>query len=146
MNPTEMNGEWCLMMKAIRLSRDHCTTGEGKLTFLQRPCRGCGSTNHSLLTKVDEEDVESDFTYQCRVVDHQRLYPSGDKDEIRISFRLRADAYAWDCQYKLDQALDRLPVLTRADITSTEQPGYFDTFMNRVRSLCIERELTLMRK
>jgi len=144
MNPTEVTGEFYLKMKKIITSRKHLVAGKGRKLFLEQPCRGCGSGDHSLLGISDTTSDISPLEYRCEVIDHHSLYPGNDQDEIHIFFRLRADAYAQSCNFDMDQAVDRVRVLRHEALNNIKEAGYFDTFMNRVRGICIEREFLLM--
>ena len=146
MNATETTREYYLKMREMVVPQKRMTAEKAKVIFFQHPCQGCGSMTHSLIHMSKETDEDPYVQYKCHVVDYQNLYSFEDDDKIRISFRLCASAYTEDCHYDLDQARERLKVLIRGSINNTEQPEYFDTFMNRVRGLCIEHELEMLRK
>ena len=142
-NAMDTTGEMYLVTQRLVLVKEQFETEIFKESFLRAPCSGCGSEEHSLLVEVDTLDGTPQYEYGCSIVDHYPIYLNDNRDEINAIFRLRATAYAEECNYDLDQAKERLLELEGGAEAISE--GHFDAFLNDVRRLCIEHELQSIR-
>ena len=145
MNASMVTSEMYLKTKGRIIPMRLFNTERFKRSFLRRPCSGCGSEEHSLLTEVDTLNEIPQYEYECSVVDHYSLYQSDNRDEIHITLRLKAESFVEDCQYDLDRATSRIYELKKGYATTSDHEGYFDTFLNDVRGVCIEYEIRTIR-
>ena len=138
MNPTETMDTIVLRVERTNTDPAYTTSGEFKKLCLQIPCHGCGSRAHSLLRPMGATDKEGLCLYEycCTIITHEPLYPTLDKQTLRISYELETEKYAEDCHYDEDEAIARAPFLGKAFQNSPEYPPYMDSFMNEVKLIC----------
>jgi hypothetical protein len=112
-----------------------------KTTFLEQPCRGCGS-NHSLLKEIGCINGIPHYVYRCRVVEPSSLYLDNNSTRIRINFRIEAEALASGCRYDFNEALQRMGILMKSGkIEDEESYDAFEQFFKQVHAIC-ETEFT----
>jgi len=140
MNAVDEGGPMALRVRHEGLGADFTKTDAFKGYFRQSPCRGCCSSDHSLLGLESTPRTRSGkvtYKYLCPVVEHENLYvknPRCPEDELNITYFVIVERYARVHQYNVEECLNKLALLHEGN--AAEPPWYMDSFIGEFRRLC----------